>query len=106
LEQLSLALVRPTVVVLDNAGHHRGAALVGCFARWEARGLFVAYLPAYSPRLDIVETLWRKLKYEWLQAGDYADEGTLHLVVWQALAAVGRSLTIQFSRFKDSLTQL
>jgi transposase len=99
LEALSLSLVRPSVVILDNAGMHRAGALVACFERWQARGLFVAYLPAYSPHLNIVETLWRKLKYEWLRPSDYADKGTLHLAVWQALAAVGTTLAIQFSRF-------
>lgn len=106
LERLSVTLSRPTVVVLDNARMHRSAAMAACLGRWEARGLFVAYLPTYSPHLNIVETLWRKLKYEWLRPGDYADKGTLHLAVWQALAAVGTALTIQFSRFNPDSTRL
>jgi len=49
--------------------------------------------------------LWRKLKYESLRPEDYADKDTLHLDVWQALSAVGKSLNIQFSAFKqNSLT--
>ena len=31
---------------------------------WEERGLFVWFLPTYSPHLNIAEILWRKLKYE------------------------------------------
>ena len=73
---------------------------------WQARGLFVFYLPVYSPHLNIVEILWRELKHRWLHASDYQDKGTLHYAVWQALKAVGQSLTIQFSRFNQSLTQL
>ena len=26
----------------------------------------VLYLPAYSPELNVIEILWRKIKYEWL----------------------------------------
>ena len=53
------------------------------------------------------ETLWRKLKYKWLQPEDYADEDMLRLAVWQALRAVGGALNIAISGFKtaqDSLT--
>lgn len=69
-------------------------------ARWQKQGLYVFYLPSYSPHLNIVETLWRKLKYEWLQPEDYTNKQTLCYGVWQALAAVGNSLTIGFSPSK------
>ena len=62
------------------------------------------YLPTYSPHLNIAETLWRKIKYEWLKAEDYADKETLCYLVWQALAAVGKSLNIRFAKFKQSVT--
>ena len=99
LDALSWTVVRPTVVVLDNASSHK-KAVKGREAVWQARGLFVLFLPTYSPHLNIVETLWRKLKYEWLRPEDYADEGTLHYAVWQALSAVGTSLFVQFSPFR------
>jgi len=46
--------------------------------------------------------LWRKLRYEWLRAEDYADAPTLHSQVWLALKAVGTSLTINFSPLQQS----
>jgi len=107
LDALSLSLPRPTVVVLDNASVHTRAAKERRVV-WQERGLFVFFLPTYSPHLNMAEVLWRKLKYEWLRPEDYADKETLRLAVWQALAAVGKSLTIQFSDFKtnaqDTLT--
>jgi putative transposase len=30
--------------------------------RWRGRGLEVAYLPRYSPHLNPVETIWRRVK--------------------------------------------
>jgi transposase len=69
---------------------------------WQARGLFVFYLPRYAPHLNIVETLWRKLKYEWLQPSDYATRETLRYGVRQALKAIGESLFIHFSGFPHS----
>ena len=58
------------------------------------------FLPTYSPQLNVAEVLWRKLKYEWLRPEDYADKEALRLAVWQALAAVGRGVSIRFSAFK------
>lgn len=68
-----------------------------CAAVWEQRGLLVWFLPKYSPHLNLAEVLWRKLKYEWLCASDYADEGSLHFAVWKALHAVGDTLHINFN---------
>jgi transposase len=50
-------------------------------AAWEQRGLFLLYLPRYSPHLNIVETLWRKLKYEWLSPKDYETTDVCWLLV-------------------------
>ena len=102
LDQLSLCLPKPTVVVLDNAPIHHGRAVRQRRDAWQGRGLFVFYLPTYSPHLNITEVLWRKLKHEWLRAGDYADAPTLHYQVWLALKAVGKSLRINFSPFRQS----
>jgi transposase len=99
LDRLSLSLCRLTVVVLDNARVHTKAVKERC-AVWQERGLFVWFLPTYSPHLNLVEVLWRKLKYEWLCAEDYADKETLRYAVWQALSAVGNSLTIEFGKPK------
>jgi hypothetical protein len=42
------------------------------------------------------EVLWCNLKHEWLRPEDHTDKETLRLAGWQAFAAVGRSMTIQF----------
>jgi hypothetical protein len=43
------------------------------------------------------------LKYEWLRPEDYADLETLRLGVWTALKAVGSTLEINFSPFKNGI---
>ena len=100
LDALSRTLRRLTVVVLDNASVHAKAVRERGRV-WQERGLFVFFLPPYSPQLNIAEVLWRKLKYEWLRPEDYADKETLRYAVWQALAAVGQSLRIEFSAFRS-----
>ncbi len=61
-DELSLSVEKPTVVVLDNAPVHHGKEVIERIGIWQERGLFVVYLAAYSPQLNIVEILWRKLK--------------------------------------------
>ncbi len=53
---------RITVVVLDNAPFHKGSQLTEHRADWEARGLYLRYLPSYCPQLNLIEGIWRKLK--------------------------------------------
>ena len=104
LERLSFSIREVTVVVLDNARVHTSRQVQERRSFWQARGLFIFYLPPYSPHLNIAETLWRKLKYEWLQAADYATIDGLFYQVRQALAAVGKGLKIRFSEFSLGLS--
>lgn len=98
-EQLSMRRKRLTVVVLDNAPVHTAKLIQERREVWQQRGLFLFYLPRYSPHLNIVEVLWRKLKYYWLAPQDYQTNEGLFYTVRQALAAVGASLRINFSKF-------
>ena len=104
LERLSFSIKKMTVVVLDNARVHTSQQVQERRPFWQQRGLFVFYLPPYSPHLNLAETLWHKLKYEWLQPSDYATTDGLFYRVRQALAAVGTSLKIRFSEFSLGLS--
>jgi transposase len=103
LERLSFAIEKITVVVLDNARIHTGRQMRERIEYWQRRGLFIFYLPTYSPHLNIAETFWRKLKYEWLAPSDYEDQQRLRYSVKQALNEFGKSLGINFSDFNHSL---
>jgi transposase len=103
-ERLSFAIRKVTVLVLDNARVHTSRQVQERRPFWQERGLFIFYLPPYSPHLNIAERLWRKLKYEWLQPADYATTDGLFYRVRQALSAVGTSLKIRFSEFSLGLS--
>jgi len=104
LERFSFFIRKVTVVVLDNARIHHSKQIQERIGAWQRRGLFIFYLPTYSPHLNIAETLWRKLKYEWLTPEDYASKEHLQYAVKQILQAFGVSLRIKFSDFKYNLT--
>jgi transposase len=44
---------------------------------WQQRGLFITFLPPYSSHLNIAETVWRKLKKEWLDPEYYLEKENL-----------------------------
>jgi transposase len=101
-ETLSLNLRKLTVVVLDNARIHTSRIIKERIKIWQHRGLYLFYLPRYSPHLNIVEALWRKLKYEWLTPIDYQSKEHLFYQINLALKAVGNSLFIRFSKFRHT----
>lgn len=104
LEELSTNLEKLTVVVLDNARIHHSQIIKERIKVWQARGLYIFYLPRYSPHLNIIEILWRKLKYEWLSPSDYLDKENLFYQIRLALTSVGQELFIKFSKFRHTLT--
>lgn len=104
LEELSTKLKKLTVVVLDNARIHTSQIIKDRLKVWQARGLYLFNLPRYSPHLNIVEILWRKLKYEWLSPSDYQDKENLFYQIRLALTSVGHNLFIKFSKFRHTLT--
>lgn len=57
---------RFTIIVLDNASIHTGALFKDPLERRLRQRVIICWLPTYSPELNLVEILWRKIKYEWL----------------------------------------
>jgi hypothetical protein len=85
-----------TVIVLDNASIHHSEKFNAKLGEWIQKGLRIFHLPTYSPHLNIIETLWRKIKYDWLKPGDYASWETLQKALDKMLASVGKELKIDF----------
>ena len=56
----------PTVIVIDNASIHTSEEFQAKIPSWERKGLEIFYLPEYSPELNLIEILWRFMKYEWI----------------------------------------
>jgi len=97
LDRLSLRIHKNTFVVLDNASVHRCKLMKELRPVWEKRGLFLFFLPPYSPHLNIAETLWRILKGKWLRPVDYFSSDALLYATNRALAALGSGLNIKFA---------
>lgn len=58
---------RYTVVMIDNASIHTSKQFRERLDDWMIdKKLIACFLPTYSPELNLIEILWRKVKYEWL----------------------------------------
>ena len=78
-----------TVVVLDNASSHASKAFENSIERWAQRGLLIYYLPPYSPELNAIERLWKKLKYQLMPAHAWEQFKTLLNNLTTKLAELG-----------------
>ena len=88
---------RPTVLVLDNASLHRSKLFVSKIEQWMAKDLYIFYLPKYSPHLNIIETLWRFIKYEWIQIEAYLSWENLVKNLENIFDQIGSKFTINFT---------
>ena len=61
-DDFSLTLNKITVVIIDNASIHHSQTFQDESGKWEKRGLFLYYLPKYSPELNLIEILWKHIK--------------------------------------------
>lgn len=96
-EAFSQQINRLSVVVIDNASPHTSNRFMECLDTWQTRGLFVYYLPAYCPELNLIEILWRMTKYHWLPLSAYQDFRSLVDHVHEILAQVGFRYRIDFA---------
>ena len=87
----------PCVVILDNASIHHSKAVKQRTNDWMQQGIFLHFLPPYSPELNLIEILWRKIKYEWLPIDAYKNYQTMKKTVLGILNDFGKKHMITFA---------
>ena len=97
INQFALSIKRETVLIVDNAPIHTSAEFVENIAGWKEKGLIIVPIASYSPELNLIEILWRKIKYEWLPFSAYESFQTLKNSLFDILANIGKSYTINFA---------
>jgi len=85
LDDFAKTITKMTVVVLDNAPWHVSKVVDDKLKEWEEKGLFIFHLPPYSPHLNLIEILWRKMKLEWLKPENYQSKEALHFGINEIL---------------------
>jgi transposase len=89
---------RSTTLIIDNAPVHTSHEFQENIARWKKQGLTIVPIAPYSPELNIIEILWRKIKYEWMPFSAYESFQRLKESLFDILANIGKSYNIDFSQ--------
>jgi len=90
-------LTQQTVVVIDNASIHTSEEFADRLPYWKKKGLIIKYVPPYSPELNLIEILWRRIKYTWLPFSAYECLNALSKALETILSRVGSEYQITFA---------
>ncbi len=85
-----------TVIVMDQASIHTSDAMQDNLEEWQQRQIELFWLPSYSPQLNLIEILWRFIKYEWIEISAYRSWQTLVEYVEKVLKEFGENYVINF----------
>ena len=96
-DEFIATLKNTTIVVIDNAPIHHSEWFDHQIERWEEEGLYLYFIPTYSPELNLIEILWKHIKYYWLSLAAYISFDALRKEVDRVLANVGTEYKIQFT---------
>ncbi len=66
MDEFMSQIVKKTVVILDNSPIHKSKKFMAKIEEWKENDLLIYFLPPYSPELNLIEILWRRIKYQWL----------------------------------------
>lgn len=98
LDDFSWQLSSLTVIILDNASPHRSKKFKQMIKPWQERGLYLYYLPPYSPQLNPIEWLWKQIKQGYLLPQDYAYSDSLRYKLSLVAAAIGTEIKFKLQR--------
>ena len=88
-----------SVLVIDNAKIHHSNEFMLNIPKWQTQGVEIFYLPVYSPHLNRIETLWRKIRYEWLLPSDFDSWNSVTEKIEHIFENFGTEYTIKFKEF-------
>jgi transposase len=97
LDNFSKNLKRRTVVLLDQASIHTSDKIMEKLEEWKENKLELFWLPVYSPKLNLIEILWRFMKYEWIEISAYESRKSLNLYITKVLELFGTEYVINFA---------
>ena len=90
-------ITKKTIVVMDNSSIHRSEEFEEYIPLWKKKGLIIKYLIPYAPELNLIEILWRHIKYFWLPFSAYQCMEALREALEQILKDFGSKYQITFA---------
>ena len=95
-DEFATSLTQETWIILDNAPTHKSKAFQAKIPEWKNKNLHLYFLPPYSPELNLIEILWRFIKYKWLTFAAYLSTDHLEKSLIEILANIGTKYQITY----------
>ena len=89
-------LDKPSIVLVDNAPIHTSEKFDRKTIEWCNKGLIVVPISKYSPELNAIEIVWRKIKYDWMPFSAYQSFENLKDSLYEILSNIGSKYSINF----------
>jgi putative transposase len=87
-----------TVIIQDGASFHRSTVQV-FWQQWQEMGLFIFFLPPYSPQMNRIEDEWLHLRRYELCSQLFEHEYDLALTLIDVIKQRGQRCTYTVERF-------
>lgn len=97
LDKYSKKIDKKTIVVLDQASLHTSDIFVDKYEEWKQKKMEIFWLPAYSPQLNLIEILWKFIKYEWIEIEAYNSQKSLIKYLEKVLGNFASQYVINFA---------
>lgn len=82
----------PRVVVLDNASMHTSKAFKAQRPALTKLGIYLYYLPPYSPELNAIEPVFKQVKHHEMPQRSHTSKAELRASVEQGFDSYGKKL--------------
>lgn len=91
---------KKTYVLVDNAPTHRSKKFISKIREWAKKDMFIIFNCPYAPELNVIEILWKKIKYEWIPFSAYDSFKKLESELCNILKKVGTEFFVNFASEK------
>jgi transposase len=88
-----------TIIVLDNYSIHKSHQVKAKEKEWQKKGLYLFFLPTYSPELNLIEGEWYQIKVHEIAGRMFEDEYDLVLAVKESLRSRSEQVGYQLQQF-------
>ena len=82
---------------MDKASIHTSQIIQERLEEWKNQQVEIFQLPPYNPQLNLIEILWRFMKYEWIELNAYESWDSLVSYVEKVLRDFGSNYVIDFA---------
>ena len=83
--------------MLDQSSIHTSDAIYDKLEEWRQHHIELFWLPSYSPQLNLIEIVWRFMKYEWIELNANSSWQSLVDYVEKVLREFGDNYVIDFA---------